>query len=356
MNKRYSYSFSLLLLITFSFSSCATLFTKKQTVTVTSDIVGAKVYKGSKFVGTTPLTFQTKSAKSTFTVVKDGYAPQTINTDVTIRWNTLWNWFNCWTGWFVDIAAGTTQKYTKNDYFISLKDPSINIAYNNQHEHQYNTIAFEQVAGAVANATVQGIAAGQQRQAEINQREAEREAQQYAEQQARVAQNKQKYTDFQAITNKSADSSNHQSYPITTSQGNYNDLLTSDAAWNTQVQMWVQQYGVEKTREIVNKKRANDYQQSVQTNQSNSQTQAGKERIISAVTSSRQQVKIKIRGNVIIAYSIGLDKIGRQNWKAVVPSANISKTGAGTLYDDSGLNKEFSYTSKVGNTQIYFDM
>lgn len=340
----------------FSFSSCATLFTKKQTVTVTSDVIGAKVYKGSKFVGTTPLTFQTKSAKSTFTVVKDGYAPQIMNTDVTIRWNTLWNWFNCWTGWFVDIAAGTTQKYTKNDYFISLKDPSINTAYNNQHEHQYNTIAFEQVTGIVADAAAEGIAAGQQRQAVINQRETERKAQQYAEQQARVAQNKQKYADFQAMTNKNAHSSDYQSYSTTTSQGNYSDLLTSDAAWNTQVQIWVQQYGVEKTREIVSKKRATDYQQSVKANHNNSQNQAGKERIIFAVTSSRQQVKIKVRGNLIVAYSIGLDQIGKQDWKAVVPSANISKTGAGTLYNDSGLSKEFSYTSNVGNIQIYFDM
>lgn len=356
MNKRYSYSFSLLLFIMLSFSSCATLFTKKQTVTVTSDVVGAKVYKGIKFVGTTPLTFQTKSAKSTFTVVKDGYAPQTINTNVTVRWNTLWNWFNCWTGWFVDIAVGTTQKYTKNDYFISLKDPSINIAYNSEHEHKYNTIAFEQVAGIAANATVQGVAAGQQRQAIIKQREAERKAQQYAEQQVRAAQNEQKYADFQAMTNRSVHSSDYQTHSTITSQGSYSDLLTSDAAWNTQVQMLVQQYGVEKAREIANKNKTNNYQKSVQTSQNNLQNQVGKEKIISAVTSSRQEVKIKVRGNVIVAYSIGLDQIGRQNWKALIPSANISKTGVGTLYNESGLAKEFSYTSNVDNTIIYFDM
>ena len=65
----------------------------KQTITVYSDVEGAQVYKGSKYVGNTPLVFETKSAKSTFTVKKEGYEPQTINTDVDIRWNTLWNWF-----------------------------------------------------------------------------------------------------------------------------------------------------------------------------------------------------------------------------------------------------------------------
>ena len=111
----------MLLLAMMSLSSCATMFSKKQTVTVTSDVEGAMVYKGSKYVGMTPLTFQTKSAKSTFTLMKDGYEPETIDANVDIRWNTLWNYFNCWIGWFVDLGVGSTQKYTTVDYYVPLK-------------------------------------------------------------------------------------------------------------------------------------------------------------------------------------------------------------------------------------------
>ncbi len=336
-------------------TSCATLFSKKQTVTVTSDVDGAAVYKGNKYVGTTPLTFETKSAKSTITVVKSGYAPQTINADVAIRWNTLWNWFNCWTGWLVDIGVGSTQKYEKTDYFVSLKDPSINARHNQIYRHEYNTIPSDQMAQILVQSVAAGATTYQAANAEKKQREAALKEQQRAEQAARVAQNKEKYAQFQAMTNRKASSSNYQSNQSYTTQGSYNDLLTSDPNWNTQVRMWVQQYGVERTREIVRQKRNNDYQQSIQNNKTYSQSQIGTERIISAVTSNRVQVKIKVRGNVIVAYSNGLDQFGRQNWSSVIPNANITRTGVGTLHTN-GLGKEFSYTANLGGVQIFFDM
>ena len=333
----------MLMIIVISFSSCATLFTKKQTVTVTSDVVGAHVYKGNTYVGRTPLTFQTKSAKSTITVVKDGYSPQTINTDVAIRWNTLWNWFNCWAGWFVDFAAGTTQKYTKTDYFVSLKDPSINIAYNNQHQHQYNSIPTEQVLGILTEAAAAGVAAGQERKAINDQLKAEKEAKWRAEQQASAAQNKQKYAEFQAMTNNKAYSSNYQSNSSSyRTQGSYNDMLTSDPNRNMAIQQSVQQYGTNATRNAVNQANAYDAQ--------SRSTGGYGGQIITAVTSNRRAIKIQVRdrkiGGRIVAYSLGGNATGQQQWRNT--DGIISKCTS---------NYEYQYTAYLqGVGNIYFDM
>lgn len=204
------------------------------------------------------------------------------------------------------------------------------------------------------NATVTGVAAGKQRQAEINNQRALQKAEQQAQMDRLKAQNKQKAEAFNKMQNSSYRTSDGQQAHNT--QNDYSDLLTSDGAWNTQVQMWVQQYGVKKTREIVKQKKANDYQQSIQTNNNNSQNQSNNGNIISAVTSNRQQIKIKVQGNVIIAYSNEIDQIGRQNWVPVVPNVGISKTGAGSLYSSGNLSKEFSYTANLNGMQIYFDM
>lgn len=204
------------------------------------------------------------------------------------------------------------------------------------------------------NATAMGIAAGKQRQAEIDNQKMIQQAERQAQMDKLKAQNKQKAEAFNRMQNSSYYSSDEQQAHNV--QNGYSDLLTSDGAWNTQVQMWVQQYGVEKTREIVKQKKANDTQQSIQTNNNYPQNQSNNENIISAVTSNRQQIKIKVQGNVITAYSSGIDQIGRQNWVLVVPNAGISKTGAGSLYNNGNLSKEFSYTASLNGMQIYFDM
>lgn len=204
------------------------------------------------------------------------------------------------------------------------------------------------------NATAMGIAAGKQRQAEIDNQKMIQQAERQAQMDKLKAQNKQKAEAFNRMQNSSYYTSDEQQAHNV--QNGYSDLLTSDGAWNTQVQMWVQQYGVEKTREIVKQKKVNDTQQSIQTNNNYSQNQSNNENIISAVTSNRQQIKIKVQGNVITAYSNGIDQIGRQNWVPVVPNAGISKTGAGSLYNNGNLSKEFSYTASLNGMQIYFDM
>ena len=111
MKRNNFYSFLLMLFMAMSFSSCATLFSKKQTVIVNSDVEGALVYKGKKYVGMTPLKFKTKAAKSTFTVSKAGYPTQKIYANVDVRWNTLWNIFNGFYLWPIDLLTGASQKY-----------------------------------------------------------------------------------------------------------------------------------------------------------------------------------------------------------------------------------------------------
>ena len=209
----------------------------------------------------------------------------------------------------------------------------------------------------VLEAGMQGYTQAKALQAQEKAIEAERQAQLRAEQQVRSAQNKQKYADFQTMTNRKVYSSDNRSVNSDfIGQGSYNDLLTSDPNWNAQVQMWVQQYGVEKTREIVKQQRSNDYQQSIQVSNIYSQNQTGGERVVFAVTSSRQQIKIKIRGNSIVAYSTGVNQLGKQEWISVLPSVGFSKTGPGTLYDSGSLSKEFSYAANLNGLQIYFDM
>ena len=176
------------------------------------------------------------------------------------------------------------------------------------------------------------------------QEKAAMETQWRAEQQARAAQNKQKYAEFQAMTNKKVHSSDYQSNTSSyRTQGSYNDLLTSDPDWNKQVQMWVQQYGVEKTREMIN-------QQRTQQRQMEATTGGFGGHIISAVTEYRRTIKIQVRdkqiGGRIVAYSLGGDFAGKQQWRPT--DTTISKCTS---------NLEFQYTSYIqGVGNIYFDM
>ena len=66
--------FLMLLLLMMTFSSCATLLSKKQTITVDSDVEGAAVYTGKKYRGVTPLTFKTKYTKTTLRELSHKYA------------------------------------------------------------------------------------------------------------------------------------------------------------------------------------------------------------------------------------------------------------------------------------------
>lgn len=194
---------------------------------------------------------------------------------------------------------------------------------------------------ALTNAVAQGIAESQQRKAEEQQQKAAQEAKWRAELQTAKSNNKQKYAEFQAMTNnRASSSSNYQSR--STSQGSYNDLLTSDPDWNKQVQMSVQQYGVEKTREMINQQRS-------QQRQMEATTGGYGGHIISAVTADRRAIKIQVRdkiaGGKIVAYSLGGDITGKQQWH-----------GTNGIIQTCKSTSEFQYTANISGMQIYFDM
>lgn len=357
MKRNNIYSFLLLLFMAMSFCSCATLFSKKQTVIVNSDIEGALVYKGKKYVGMTPLKFKTKAAKSTFTIYKAGYPTQKIYANVGVRWNTLWNYFNGFFLWPIDLMTGASQKYKTLSYDISLKNPEKNKVYDKynreliaqqymqqyQQQRQNNQGNGEEIAMAIFGGVLEGIAQSKQIEAERKLQEAERQAQFRAAQQARVAQNKQKYADFQVMTNNKTYSSNYQSNSsYYRTQGSYNDMLTSDPNRNVAVQQSVQQYGASATRNAVN-----------QTNAYNVQprsTGGYGGQIITAVTSNRRAIKIQVRdrkiGGRIVAYSLGGNVTGQQQWRPT--DGIISRCTS---------NMEYQYTAYLqGVGNIYFDM
>lgn len=84
-------------------SSCVTLFGKKQTLTISSNPGGAKVYADGDYIGTTPLKLKKKSTFNYLTFVKEGYYSTRVETSTKFRASTLWNWlFTGGVGFIVD--------------------------------------------------------------------------------------------------------------------------------------------------------------------------------------------------------------------------------------------------------------
>lgn len=196
---------------------------------------------------------------------------------------------------------------------------------------------------ALTNAVAQGIAESQQRKAIEKQQEAAKKEQQRAQLQAMTAQNKQKYAEFQAMTNRKVHTSDYQQNAHSyTTQGSYNDLLTSDPDRNRAVQQSVQQYGANATRNAINQANAYDAQ--------SRSTGGYGGQVITAITSNRQAIKIQVRdrkvGGRIVAYSLGGNATGQQQWRPT--DGIISKCTS---------NMEYQYTAYIqGVGNIYFDL
>lgn len=194
------------------------------------------------------------------------------------------------------------------------------------------------------NATAMGIAAGKQRQAEIDNQKMMQQAELETQMDRLQAKNKQKAEAFNKMQNsKNGTSGKQQAY---NTQGGYSDLLTSDPNWNKQVQMSIQQYGVEKTRQMIKEGK-------IKNTQMNATTGGYGGKIISAVTESRQAIRIQLKGNNIgdrvVAYSLKAKVGGQQDW--IATDGIISKCSS-TL--------EFSYETSIRIGQdivkVYFDM
>jgi len=128
--------------------------------------------------------------------------------------------------------------------------------------------------------------------------------------------------------------------------------------------MMVQQYGVEKTREIVQQRRANDTHQQAEIdntyksyNERVSQSQqSGQERIVNGVTESGQTIQLKIRDGKIVAYSTGLNYSQQQNWTGVHMITYSSCKMSGAAFLNQNLVKQYAYYASINNTRVYFNL
>ena len=351
----------ILISISFSLTGCATLLGKRQTVTVVSDVDGAKVYNGRKYVGDTPLEFNTKKAKSTISVSKEGYEKQTINTDIEPRDVNLLNIFTLCVGYLVDGIAGTTKRFTKTDYFVSLENPEINEAYNAVHRN-YSDMFWEQYAANLSTAMPAALEQIEANNALAAQQQAEKERQWAAE---RAAQQQQAQQRAQALAQQNvrgtSSMSTQQSSSSSSSQGDVSDLFTSDPVWNRQVQLWAMQYGAAKTRELVAQQRVAQLTERESLYASQQQTQATQstsgqnvERVISAVKSNREQIFIKVKGNAVIAYSNKIE-FGNRVWVSVM-NGWIQRCGSGTMHHTGGLDYEFTHMAEFNGMRVYFNL
>ena len=266
------------------------------------------------------------------------------------------------------VIAATDYYIQNKDAILSQYDAACYVQYlekllQYQNEKAQATIqginAFSELFTQVATQIKEGIELDKQQKA---QEEAERRART----QELVSQNKAKQAEWEAFKSRgrvTRSTLNPRNATYQT-QGSYSDLLTSDPNWNQQVQMWVQQYGVEKTREIVRQKRSNDISQQAEIdktyksyNERVSQSQqSGKERIVTGVTENGQTIQLKIKGGNIVAYSAGLNYYQQQNWSTVHMVSYSSCSMSGAAFLDQNLSKQYAYYASINNMRVYFNL
>ena len=265
------------------------------------------------------------------------------------------------------VIAATDYYIQNKDAILSQYDAACYVQYlekllQHQNEKAQATIqginAFSELFTQVATPIKEGIELEKQQKA---QKEAERRART----QELVSQNKAKQAEWEAFKSRgrvTRSTLNPRNATYQT-QGSYSDLLTSDPNWNQQVQMWVQQYGVEKTREIVRHKRSNDISQQATIdntyksyNERVSQS-SGQERIVTGVTENGQAIQLKIKGENVVAYSTGLNYSGQQSWNTV-HLVSYSSTGivSAAAFLDRDLSKQYAYYASINNMRVYFNL
>ena len=267
------------------------------------------------------------------------------------------------------VIAATNYYIQNKDAILSQYDAACYVQYlekllQHQNEKAQATIqginAFSELFTQVATPIKEGIELEKQQKA---QKEAERRART----QELVSQNKAKQAEWEAFKSRgrvTRSTLNPRNATYQT-QGSYSDLLTSDPNWNQQVQMWVQQYGVEKTREIVRQKRSNGISQQAEIdktyksyNERVSQSQQSRqERIVTGVTENGQTIQLKIKGGNIVAYSTGLNYYQEQNW-STVHMVSYSSCGimSGAAFLDRNLSKQYAYYASINNMRVYFNL
>lgn len=347
------------------FTSCATLFSKKRTVTVTSDVDGADVFIGSKYVGKTPLSYETKKTGMTITVQKKGYAPQEIFTNRSIKGVV---WLDCLAGGIpgiVDLCSGKYYKYKETDYFVSLKDPRINQAHNDRINKKYEWVT--KVAAPLAAVTMSGVttyanakqAENAKKAAMEKARQEQERAESYAKMQANYLENQQRLEAREQQERDRMTAATRRYYEQT--YGNRStssrNMETSDLAQHNAARMSDAIYGTAATNQALAQQRQYDAQQNqrvlAQQRQVNQQQipqaqpqQSYPGSVVNAVTSTGAHVQIKVNGSQVTAYSSGNNLIGPE-WHGVVPIAIVQETSNPISQASSDIASRFAYQASV---------
>lgn len=181
------------------------------------------------------------------------------------------------------------------------------------------------------------------------------------EQEQRVAEMKQR----SALREAKMKALSHSSSPeiMNRNSRNVTDLsqLTSNSEWNEAVQMSNSIYGHDVTNKKIEQSRANDIksrENATLFRSAQNQRIEGKE--ISAVTSFRQQIFIKVDNMKVVAYSDGLDGFGKRHWIHCLSGNILERNLISPSNEGYELSKEFShYASLVlGNGKtvyVYFN-
>ena len=139
------------------------------------------------------------------------------------------------------------------------------------------------------------------------------------------------------------------------SNGSVKDLYTSDPTWNRTVDQLNQQYGPEKTRQMVNEMRA----QQAQSSQANQTTQSTNKdgsipgsTVLTAVTTNRTLVYIQINSGSITHYATGgKNQMGEYNWNYAgkVSIQNINMTSYASQF-----GKDYSHAANINGVGYVF--
>lgn len=148
--------------------------------------------------------------------------------------------------------------------------------------------------------------------------------------------------------------------------GSVRDLYTSDMNWNKMVDNLNQQYGPEKTRQMVQEMRnqqiqdrtqatsqSSEWQQKSAENQRVSPPQHGHANgVTTAVTTGRTQIYLDIQGGFVQSYATRKDAMGNYNWKYV--GAGITEVSL-TPYGSQFGNEYSKAANILGIGYVFFN-
>lgn len=143
------------ILMTALAAGCATLFSDPEDqITFTSDPPNVKVYKDSRFIGTTPMTIPVKKVGmaagrlNVFRFEKQGYRPQEFTLTTQLNNIALFNNITV-VSWLTDFFTGTVTEYAPTKYHVILESDNQVMSdgfYTRSLAQRYILLFFDDVA------------------------------------------------------------------------------------------------------------------------------------------------------------------------------------------------------------------